>query len=223
MNTIKNYIGLILIFYHLLFISCEHFFLSNKNKRLFGTNQEQNRKSEQIIPTIRFHAFIDGNRNKTIEIKRPFKVGQDLDLICPQSSKPIIKLIVHGFAETWNMSFRWNWVSSLAREMFRSAESERLCVIAVDWKELARGGPIIANYWTAIENMKVTGDLMVEYFRNNKIDEKKLHCIGFSLGAHMCGIFGKIFYENFKYKIGRITGLDPAGIKDISVKQNSFN
>jgi hypothetical protein len=216
MSIFKNYLlALSLILIHLFFNSCEHLFLSNNKKRLFGFNKEQNKKSDEIIPSIRFHALIDFNRNKTIEIKRHYESKNDLNLICPQSSKPFIKLIVHGFAETWNMSFRWNWVSALTREMFRSVESEKLCVIAVDWKELARGGTIIANYWTAIENMKITGDLMVEYFRNNKINEKNLHCIGFSLGAHMCGIFGKIFYENLKFKIGRITGLDPAGTKDL--------
>ena len=39
------------------------------------------------------------------------------------------------------------------------------------------------------------------------------YCIGFSLGAHVCGFFGKILKERLgeKYKLTKIIGLDPAG------------
>ena len=30
--------------------------------------------------------------------------------------------------------------------------------------------------------MKITANIMVDYFIKNKIDEKNMHCIGFSLG-----------------------------------------
>lgn len=59
--------------------------------------------------------------------------------------------------------------------------------------------------------MQIAGDLMTEYFRKNPIDEKNMHCIGFSLGAHACGVFFQIYFNKLKIKPGRITGLDPAG------------
>jgi pancreatic triacylglycerol lipase len=59
--------------------------------------------------------------------------------------------------------------------------------------------------------MKIAADLMTEFFRYNKVNEKNMHCIGFSLGAHMCAIFYQTYTDKFKIKPERITGLDPAG------------
>ena len=94
--------------------------------------------------SVRFHIFTFDNRNKTIDLKN---TTDSLYSIC--DTKNLFKFIVHGFAETWKMEYRWDWVSSMIKEMLKSDEAPKLCVIAVDWKELARGG-LIANYWKAI-------------------------------------------------------------------------
>jgi hypothetical protein len=39
----------------------------------------------------------------------------------------------------------------------------------------------------------------------------RLHCIGHSLGAHTCGLFGKYLRDKQKITLTRISGLDPAG------------
>lgn len=43
------------------------------------------------------------------------------------------------------------------------------------------------------------------------ISPKNIHCIGHSLGSHILGNTGDVFYRNTGDKIGKITALDPAG------------
>jgi hypothetical protein len=59
--------------------------------------------------------------------------------------------------------------------------------------------------------MKIAGELIATVLNNSNIDIKKTHCIGFSLGVHMCSMMLKIYYDKYKIKVGRLTGLDPAG------------
>lgn len=158
--------------------------------------------------TVRFQIYTSKGEYRMIDVKSN---DDRLETTCSSKSRNKYKLIVHGFAETWNMSFRWNWVSDMKREMLESRVKDEICFIAVDWEGLARGGKYVANYWKAIDNMKIAADLMADYLKANRIDEKLLHCVGFSLGAHMCSMFGKSYYSKFGTKIGRITGLDPAG------------
>ena len=143
--------------------------------------------------------------SKTLDNTGPFTLASMCDV---KTSK--FKLLVHGFAETWNMTYRWNWVSDLKNEMLKTSEAASLCVIAVDWKELARGG-LIANYFKAIKNMQIAADIMSSYLREMRVNEKNVHCVGFSLGAHMCAILGKTYFAKYDVKLERATGLDPAG------------
>ncbi|XP_037501358.1 LOW QUALITY PROTEIN: hepatic triacylglycerol lipase-like [Rhipicephalus sanguineus] len=46
---------------------------------------------------------------------------------------------------------------------------------------------------------------------NGKLTANAIHVIGFSLGAQAAGFCGRHFYNKTGEKIGRITGLDPAG------------
>lgn len=85
-------------------------------------------------------------------------------------------------------------------------------VIIVDW----RGGSH-CEYKQAIANIRVVGavlahviSILYEELGLNDLD--KVHLIGHSLGAHSSGYAGEILQNNYNLpKIGRITGLDPAG------------
>ncbi|CAF0887214.1 unnamed protein product [Brachionus calyciflorus] len=74
-------------------------------------------------------------------------------------------------------------------------------IVSVDWEEGAKA----PNYFSAAENVEITGTKLGEFIREVGINVSKVHCIGHSLGAHACGFAGKVI------KLGRISGLDPAG------------
>ncbi|CAF1027663.1 unnamed protein product [Brachionus calyciflorus] len=166
------------------------------------------KKSSKYEHSVRYHIFTL-DKNQTIDLVHNIDVN--ISGICNPKTRSDYKLITHGFAETWNMTFRWNWVQEMIEEMLKSNQAKSLCIIAVDWAELAKGAKLTMNYWKAIENMKVTAEIMSIYSDKMKMNEKKFHCIGFSLGAHMCSIFYKTYFEMYKRKPFRITGLDPAG------------
>jgi len=130
--------------------------------------------------SIRLHAFISENkRNHSFEIsydKKEDDLKSQLIKICDWKKKTLIKLIVHGFAETWNMTTRWNWVDVLKNELLKSEDSTKLCILIVDWRELARGGDIMPNYHKAISNMNIAADLLTKFLGINPIDQNKMHC-----------------------------------------------
>lgn len=86
-----------------------------------------------------------------------------------------IKIIAHGYAERWSMDFRWDWVAEMKNEILNNTAKESYCVIAVDWEKGARE----VNFITAVANADIAGLHLAEFILNNKIDPKRLHCIGF--------------------------------------------
>lgn len=53
--------------------------------------------------------------------------------------------------------------------------------------------------------------IMLINLKEQGISAKNMHCIGHSLGSHILGNTGDIFYNITRDKIARITALDPAG------------
>ncbi|KAK0080773.1 hypothetical protein PV325_013345 [Microctonus aethiopoides] len=80
-------------------------------------------------------------------------------------------------------------------------------MILVDWKKLA------AQHWynVAAANSKLVGRHVAKFLNwlelENGINMKKIHVVGFSLGAEAAGFMGKSLKPK---QVGRITGLDPA-------------
>jgi hypothetical protein len=142
--------------------------------------EEGNKIIFNFEDAIRLQIFTSSSNHVTLEIKSCNSKILNLNNYCKQDSQ--IKLITHGFMERWRMDTRWDWVEDMKNEFFNSTERHKLCVIAVDWKELATGG-LIPNYWKAISNMKIAGELAAVVLNNSKINIKNVHCIGFSLGG----------------------------------------
>ena len=100
-------------------------------------------------------------------------------------------------------------------------------MILIDWE----AGAVAPNYLKAVDNAKNVGRQVGQFIQSANIDPMNVHCIGHSLGAHVCPINFLIFLLSLKnikelirkmyskscgfagktIKIKRISGLDPAG------------
>lgn len=80
---------------------------------------------------------------------------------------------------------------------------------------------VLINYWKSPtggipygEDAKYTRQLgadLVAVLVRLGLENSAIHCIGHSLGSHICGFAGKAFKASTNRKFSRISGLDPAG------------
>jgi len=85
-------------------------------------------------------------------------------------------------------------------------------VICVDWRRLANERIYLNSaYKTRMVGERV-GEFIIFLKDSGFITTfSDVHLVGFSLGAQVAGYAGKYVRENRIAKVGRITGLDPAG------------
>ena len=81
-------------------------------------------------------------------------------------------------------------------------------VFAIDWSKGAK----TINYLKAAADTRTVGPLVADFIKKlanlTGASPSTMHCVGHSLGAHICGFVGK----NIKSpKLAQISGLDPAG------------
>ncbi|MBN3309739.1 LIPL lipase, partial [Amia calva] len=110
-------------------------------------------------------------------------------------------LIIHG----WTVSGMFeSWVAKLVSALYEREHHAN--VIVVDWLSTAHN-----HYPIAAQNTKLVGQDIARFI--DWMEEKvnfpldNMHLIGYSLGAHVAGFAG----SHASNKVGRITGLDPAG------------
>ncbi|XP_055341033.1 pancreatic lipase-related protein 2-like isoform X2 [Paramacrobiotus metropolitanus] len=107
------------------------------------------------------------------------------------------KFIIHGFIDNGENK----WISVMERKLLVEGDFN---VIRVHWDS----GSLL-TYFQAAANSRVVGSITAKLIRLlNELgqDYATVHLIGHSLGAHIAGYAGE------QVKIGRITGLDPAGL-----------
>ncbi|CAF1012069.1 unnamed protein product, partial [Brachionus calyciflorus] len=102
------------------------------------------------------------------------------------------KFIVHGFSSDSN---------GLLHIKDAILNSHDVNVIIIDWKSGAQG----PDYFAAASNTRIVGQKMAAFIGEAKLTLSKVHCIGHSLGSHVCGFTSKL------KRLGRISGMDPAG------------
>lgn len=122
------------------------------------------------------------------------------------STKPLM-IVTHGF--TGNLTTPW--LIPLVNALLMNVTCN---VIVADWSN-GSAGP---NYATAAANAPMAGvqiSLLLKKIinaTNCKLHPDNVTLIGFSLGAHVVGFAGRHFHRNTSMLLGRITGLDPAGM-----------
>lgn len=102
------------------------------------------------------------------------------------------KFIVHGFSSDPSS------IINIKTELLKIYDVN---VIMVNWKQGAQA----PDYFSAASNTRQVGEKIAKFITDSRITTSRVHCIGHSLGAHVCGFAGK------NLRIGRISGMDPAG------------
>ncbi|XP_059923438.1 lipoprotein lipase [Gadus macrocephalus] len=120
---------------------------------------------------------------------------------CSFNSTSKTFLVIHG----WTVSGMFeSWVSKLVSALYRREHAAN--VIVVDWLGTAQNHYIVAAQSTQLVGQEIAGFIdWIEEATNMPLEN--LHLIGYSLGAHVAGFAG----SHSTNKVGRITGLDPAG------------
>ncbi|KAJ8687643.1 hypothetical protein QAD02_023437 [Eretmocerus hayati] len=110
--------------------------------------------------------------------------------------------IIHGYLDNGNKT----WIMKMMKELLHREDAN---VLVVNW--IGGAGP---PYTQAVANTRLVGAMIgrltMQLIQKGRIHPSRLHCIGHSLGAHTCGYVGHNLRNQYGYKLGRITGLDPA-------------
>ncbi|NXR71345.1 LIPC lipase, partial [Pycnonotus jocosus] len=125
-----------------------------------------------------------------------------LDKCSFNASLPLV-MIVHGWSVDGILE-SWIWKMAAALK----SQRKQMNVIIADWITLAH-----QHYPIAVRNTRTTGQEIAQFLQwleeSVQFSRSNVHLIGYSLGAHVSGFAGS--FINGTKKIGRITGLDPAG------------
>lgn len=109
-----------------------------------------------------------------------------------------IKIIIHGYRESGYA----DWIKDLIRELLTAGDYN---VISVDWRQGAAD-----SYPQSAANTRSLGLVVADFIdylqRRYRVTPADVHIIGYNLGAHAAGHTGEQLP-----RLGRITGLDPAG------------
>ncbi|KAB5533258.1 hypothetical protein PHYPO_G00129710 [Pangasianodon hypophthalmus] len=108
--------------------------------------------------------------------------------------------VIHGYRPTGAPPI---WINHITQLL---AEQADMNVLVVDWNR----GAANFNYFTAVANTRHTAANITAFI--HRMTEEgacldSIHLIGVSLGAHVAGFIGAMLGG----RVGRITGLDPAG------------
>uniref|UniRef100_A0A4D5RR99 Putative pancreatic lipase-like enzyme n=1 Tax=Ixodes scapularis TaxID=6945 RepID=A0A4D5RR99_IXOSC len=159
---------------------------------------------DRVNPRFLVHT----NRNGDGESPTPLlEVGYDgdMDAIAELLDvKEKLYILVHGFRS----KARARWMQRIKNEILAV---ENATVILVDWSQGSGG----KNYSVAAGNTRlvarVVAMLLERLVRAGVLQLENVHYIGHSLGAQTAGFLGEDLQDMMASKIGRITGLDPAG------------
>ena len=124
-----------------------------------------------------------------------------------------VVVLMQGFG-----SRKGDWDLSMKDEIFENDPRDNLAVLTVDWSKGASRSLFDpwGSYNKAVANTRYIGlatKNMLDCLERDHLSETHLevHCIGHSLGAHVCGFLGNALEASTGSKMFRVSGLDPAG------------
>ncbi|XP_029353650.1 hepatic triacylglycerol lipase [Echeneis naucrates] len=154
--------------------------------------------NQPYVSSTAFRLFLEGEDTCTLD---PLQL-HTLPSCGFNGSNPLI-IITHGWSVDGK---RESWILSLATALKKTLIDVN--VVVTDWLSLAH-----QHYPTAVQNTRTVGKDIARLLQSLKeqyqYPVRKVHLIGYSLGAHISGFAGSFLQG--PEKIGRITGLDPAG------------
>lgn len=136
------------------------------------------------------------------DIFRPIFFGHLKDEPSINKNQPF-KFLIHG----WTDNADKGWYEQIVQEYIKKGDYN---IIGVDWREPASAlYPLSVKY---VNDVAVfVGELLLDLHETLDVPLENVHLIGHSLGAHISGLAGQYVEDRKKIKIGRITGMDPAG------------
>ncbi|XP_053721995.1 hepatic triacylglycerol lipase [Synchiropus splendidus] len=168
-------------------------------RKIKGNKDDHGRrmKDDHVISSV-FTLFHGGEDTCTLELTQLHSLAS-----CGfNSSNPLI-IITHGWSVNGQME---SWVMRLASVL--KTQLKEVNVVITDWLLLAHD-----HYTTAVQRTRTVGKDIAHLVQtlegHYNYPYRNVHLIGYSLGAHISGFAGS--YLAGPEKIGRITGLDPAG------------
>lgn len=159
-------------------------------------NQNSNLRAsmQEIMSKVKFQLYRQSSQRKPKYID--FYPSEDLLKHFDLSLD--VKMLIHG----WKSSSLSPTIEKIKNSYFSIRDFNML---TVNWEELAEN----IFYLTVASQTKQVGQIVAEFIDelvDRGVNINKIHLIGHSLGAHVCGYAGRFFNG----KIRRITGLDPA-------------
>ncbi|XP_013766585.1 lipoprotein lipase [Pundamilia nyererei] len=144
-------------------------------------------------------------------LRKPSHPDDDLCYIIPGKPDSLATCTFNGTSKTFLIIHGWtlsgmfeSWIPKLVSALYEREQTAN--VIVVDWLNSAQN-----HYVVAAQKTKAVGQEIAQFIdwieETTNMPLENIHLIGYSLGAHVAGFAG----SHATNKVGRITGLDPAG------------
>ncbi|KAM8972247.1 hepatic triacylglycerol lipase [Pelodytes ibericus] len=173
---------------------------AQKRKQICATEENHQALRLRENRNTKLKLYVEGSDEDFCEI-RTFQ-SKTLEMCAFNSSYPLV-ILVHGWSVNGILE-SWMWKMASA---FKSNQGP-VNVIIADWLSYAHEFYPIASQNTRVIGLEIAE--FVEWLESLvQLRRSNVHLIGYSLGAHVSGFAGS--YITGPNKIGRITGLDPAG------------
>ncbi|CAL8143807.1 unnamed protein product [Orchesella dallaii] len=148
---------------------------------------------------VRFHLWTRKNPELAQELR-----FNDMESVRTSNFDParLTKIVIHGYADGASEVQIGTWIVEMRDSYLQLADVN---YIAVDYAVLAS----FFLYFTAVPEMvgERVAEMIMFLHDKHELDLDPLHIIGWSWGAQIAGLAG----HRLGGKVGRITGIDPAG------------